>query len=367
MDIAKDHIEQILAKIEDPISQGDLVKAGRVAKIEISQGAEVTILLRFPSSLQADQKSNLIFRCVQEIQAQHAEAQVHVHVETALRDVPQARQILPHVANIIAIGSGKGGVGKSTVSTNLAMALKEKGFRVGLLDADLYGPSIPAMLGLEGQRPKVQDIGGKTRIIPLEGHGISVMSIGFVVEPEQAVVLRGPRLAGIIKQFILECQWPALDYLLIDLPPGTGDIQLTLVQTVPVTGAVIVTTPQKIAVIDAVKALNMFRLPSINVPILGIVENMAWFTPKPHPDEKYHLFGQGGGERLAEMGETKLLGQIPLIQDVTAGGEEGLPSYRNTEHTETRRNFESLANELIDAVDRRNSGRAATEPVQIKG
>jgi len=194
-----------------------------------------------------------------------------------------------------------------------------------------------------------------------------VMSIGFVVEPEQAVVLRGPRLAGIIKQFILECQWPALDYLLIDLPPGTGDIQLTLVQTVPVTGAVIVTTPQKIAVIDAVKALNMFRLPSINVPILGIVENMAWFTPKPHPDEKYHLFGQGGGERLAEMGETKLLGQIPLIQDVTAGGEEGLPSYRNTEHTETRRNFESLANELIDAVDRRNSGRAATEPVQIKG
>ena len=366
MNFTEDHIRQILAKIEDPISQGDLIRAGRVAKIELTSESEVSISLRFPGTLEADQKSNLIFRCVQDIQTAHPAAQVHVHVETALREIPKGRQVLPQVANIIAIASGKGGVGKSTVSTNLAMALKERGYRVGLLDADLYGPSIPAMLGLEGQRPKVQDIHGKTRIIPLEGHGIKVMSIGFIVEPEQAVVLRGPRLAGIIKQFILECQWPELDYLLIDLPPGTGDIQLTLVQTVPVTGAVIVTTPQKIAVIDAVKALNMFRLPSIDVPILGIVENMAWFTPKPHPEERYFLFGQGGGQRLAEEGQTKLLGQIPLIKDVTQGGEEGLPAYQTARQGDTQHYFGELATELIAAVDRRNSDRPATQPVQIK-
>eukprot|EP00095_Tigriopus_kingsejongensis_P003881 maker-scaffold1748_size29100-snap-gene-0.1 protein:Tk03881 transcript:maker-scaffold1748_size29100-snap-gene-0.1-mRNA-1 annotation:"mrp" len=293
---------------------------------------------------------------------------------------------LPHVKNIIAVASGKGGVGKSTVSVNLAISLANKGAKVGLIDADLYGPSIPTMMGLQGQRPKIEVLYGKHKIVPLEAHGVKVMSVGFIVEPEQAVVLRGPRLGGIIKQFINDCIWPDLDYLIIDLPPGTGDIQLTLVQTAPVTGAVIVTTPQEVAVIDAVKAMNMFLLEHINVPItapvtgavivttpqevavidavkamnmfllehinvpiVGVVENMSWFTPEELPDNKYYIFGEGGGKKLAKFGQTVMLGQVPLVQGIREAGDAGVPVAAG-EPGILKDKFEELALNLLIAL-----------------
>jgi ATP-binding protein involved in chromosome partitioning len=305
----------------------------------------------------------LHFRCIEAIQQVYPSADVHVHMEKA--QTSGGNPQLPQVKNIIAVASGKGGVGKSTVAVNLALGLQRQGAKVGLIDADLYGPSIPTMLGLTGHRPKVVKRYGQNKILPLEAFDLSVMSIGFIVEPEKAVVLRGPRLAGIIKQFLYECLWPELDYLVIDLPPGTGDIQLTLVQTVPVTGAIIVTTPQQVAIADALKALNMFRMENINVPVLGVVENMAWFTPAELPDNKYYVFGQGGGESLAEMGDTLVLGQIPLIQSVGEDGDRGNPSILSTDSS-VNRYFVDLADAVARQIRVRNERLAPTEIVQKK-
>ncbi|MEM9824877.1 MAG: Mrp/NBP35 family ATP-binding protein, partial [Bacteroidota bacterium] len=230
---------------------------------------------------------------------------------------------------------------------------------------DLYGPSIPTMLGLKGQRPKVKDQNGQAKIVPLEAYGMPVMSIGFIIEPEQAVVLRGPRLGAIIKQFFNDCLWPPLDYLVVDLPPGTGDIQLTLVQTVPVTGSVIVTTPQEVAVVDAVKAMNMFLLPSVNVPIIGVVENMSWFTPEELPDNKYYIFGQGGGQKMADLSESTLLGQIPLVQGIREAGDGGQPIVLQQSHPMSTA-FLDLAKNMIERVDQRNSAQSPTQRVDVK-
>jgi ATP-binding protein involved in chromosome partitioning len=216
------------------------------------------------------------------------------------------------VRNIIVVASGKGGVGKSTVSVNLAIGLAQQGAKVGLLDADIYGPSIPIMLGLRGERPKMTEIDGKGMIVPIERYGIKAMSIGLLIDEKQAVIWRGPQASSALKQFITDVYWEDLDYLIIDLPPGTGDIHLTLVQTVPVTGAVIVSTPQAVAAADAKKAIMMFKQPQINVPILGIVENMAYFTPRELPDNKYYLFGKGGARQMAEQFELPFLGEVPI-------------------------------------------------------
>ncbi|MCB0635850.1 MAG: Mrp/NBP35 family ATP-binding protein [Lewinella sp.] len=324
MELDKTAIVKALAKVTDPNTGQDLITANMVRDLEVVEN-NVAFTLELPS-LENQYKSQLNFACQEAILAVYPDANVHVHM---MANTPQAGQQptspLPHVKNIIAVASGKGGVGKSTVAVNLALGLQALGAKVGLMDADLYGPSMPTMLGLQGQRPKVQDMYGQPKIIPLEAYGMPVMSIGFIIEPEQAVVLRGPRLSGVIKQFVNDTLWPALDYLIIDLPPGTGDIQLTLVQTVPVTGAVMVTTPQEVAVADAIKAMNMFLLPSVNVPIVGVVENMAWFTPEELPNNKYYLFGQGGGKQLAKASNSVLLGQVPLVQGIREGGDEGKP------------------------------------------
>jgi ATP-binding protein involved in chromosome partitioning len=222
------------------------------------------------------------------------------------------------------------------------------------------------MLGLKGKRPKIEQVYGVSKIVPLQAYGLSVMSIGFVVEPEQAVVLRGPRLAGVMKQFLEDCLWPELDVLVIDLPPGTGDIQLTLVQTVPVTGVVIVTTPQQVAVADAIKATNMFQMESINVPILGIVENMAWFTPAELPFSKYEIFGKGGGLYLAGLYHTKLLGQIPLVMSIGAGGDDGRPAILNEPIDDTVLAFRELAKNVIEQLELRNKNKAPTQKVTMK-
>jgi ATP-binding protein involved in chromosome partitioning len=221
------------------------------------------------------------------------------------------------------------------------------------------------MLNLNGQRPKIQEIHGQHKIVPLEAYGMQVMSIGFIVDPEQAVVLRGPRLAGILQQFISECLWGSLDYLIIDLPPGTGDIQLTLVQSAPVTGVVMVTTPQDVAVADAVKAMNMFQLSSINVPVLGVIENMAWFTPSELPDNKYYIFGQGGGRKLADAGETILLGQIPLVQSIRESGDNGIPIVSNGSGTAAEY-IQGITTELVKQVDLRNQNQSPTQIVQVE-
>jgi len=305
-------IMEALSTVKDPQTGKDLVSSNRIHDLKID-GQQVNVSIQLPS-LSMPGKSELNFAAMAAVQAVYPTAEVNVHNFAKAQEALQPKRILSQVTNIIAVASGKGGVGKSTVSVNLALALQQQGHRVGLIDADLYGPSIPTMLGLQGQKPKVQDLDGKAMLTPLRAHGMPVMSLGFIIDPDQAVVLRGPRLGGIIRQFLADCIWPELDYMIIDLPPGTGDIQLTLVQTVPVTGVVTVTTPQEVAVVDAVKAINMFLLPNVNVPILGIVENMSWFTPEELPDNKYYLFGEGGGDRLATMAETKLLGQIPLIR-----------------------------------------------------
>jgi ATP-binding protein involved in chromosome partitioning len=289
------------------------------------------------------------------------EAEVHIHFINEQESIKASGQT---IKNIIAVGSGKGGVGKSTVSLNLALALKSLGAKVGILDADVYGPSLPTMLGITGQRPQVRELYGKSKLLPITVHGIETMSIGYIIEPDQAVVLRGPRLGSIIKQFFQECLWGDLDYLVVDLPPGTGDVQLTLVQTVAVTGAVIVTTPQEVALADARRAVNMFQLPNINVPLLGIVENMSWFTPAELPENKYYLFGKDGGKQLAKEYNTVLLGQVPLVQSIQEGADNGKPinAEEDGQHELTKAYFLKIAKNVAIQTAYRNE---TLEPTSI--
>ena len=264
---------------------------------------------------------------------------------------------------VIVVTSGKGGVGKSTVTTNLAVALARSGARVGLIDADIYGPSIPVMFNCEHQQPEVKTFNGKNIILPLEQYGVKLISIGFLAPPDSAIVWRGPMASSALKQFFTDTEWGELDYLLIDLPPGTSDIHLTLVQTVPVTGAVIVTTPQKVALADATKGLAMFRQPQINVPVLGIVENMAYFTPEELPNNRYHIFGKDGGKNLSEKFNVPLLGQIPLVQGIRESGDSGLPAVMKDGPTGEA--FASLAESLARQVAIRNATFDQTKPVEI--
>lgn len=364
MEINKTTVVKALAGVKDPHTGQDLITANRVLNLVV-EGNSIRFTLELPS-LNNDYKSQLNFACQEAILKHYPEAQVHVHMMATNPGAQASTSPLPHVKNIIAVASGKGGVGKSTVSTNLALGLKALGYTVGLLDADLYGPSIPTMLGLHGERPKIQDIHGQPKIMPLEAHGIFTMSIGFIIEPEQAVVLRGPRLSGVIKQFINDTVWPALDYLIVDLPPGTGDIQLTLMQTVPVTGAVLVTTPQNVALADAVKAMNMFLLPNIDVPILGVVENMSWFTPAELPDNKYYIFGEGGGELLAKDSKSVLLGQVPLVQGIREAGDGGRPAVLDESNEVTRKAFMGVAESVVRQVAVRNEKKDPTQIINVQ-
>jgi ATP-binding protein involved in chromosome partitioning len=274
------------------------------------------------------------------------------------------KDVLPGVKNIIAVVSGKGGVGKSTVAVNLALALAEGGAKVGLLDADIYGPSLPIMLGLRGERPLMQEVEGKGMIVPIEQYGIKAMSIGLLIDEKQAVVWRGPQASAALRQFITDVYWQELDYLVIDTPPGTGDIHLTLVQTVPVTGAVVVSTPQPVAAADAKKAVMMLRQPQINVPILGVVENMAYFTPAELPENKYYLFGKGGARDMAEQFELPFLGEVPIVQSVREGGDRGIPAVIDDEPI-AKSAFLNIAGELARNISIRNAELAPTKVVEV--
>lgn len=290
----------------------------------------------------------------------------NIEAKTKQPERPKPAALLPGVKNIIAVSSGKGGVGKSTVAVNLAVALAGLGYKVGLLDADIYGPSIPKMFNKEEARPVLQHIDGRDLIIPEENYGVKILSIGFFVDKDNALVWRGNMASNAIKQLIADAHWGELDYFLIDLPPGTSDIHLTLVQTVGITGAIVVSTPQEVALADARKGINMFTGEKVNVPVLGLVENMAWFTPAELPENKYYIFGKEGCKQLAESMQVPLLGQIPIVQSIREGGDEGKPVACNPDSI-TGQAFMTLAQEVVKQVDLRNQQMGPTRPVQIHG
>jgi ATP-binding protein involved in chromosome partitioning len=351
-------ILQALEGVLDPQTGRDLITMQMVQDLRVEEpNVFFTIVL---PSMGMKGKAELNFACQAAILDVYPQAQVHIHyiADESRGGVPNA---FPHIKNIIAVASGKGGVGKSTVSVNLALALKQLGARVGLMDADVYGPSLPTMLNIVHERPMMRDVTGQPKIVPIDAYGIPVVSIGNMIEPDQAVVLRGPRLAAIIKQFFNDVIWDELDYLIIDLPPGTGDVQLSLVQTAPITGVVLVTTPQQVALADAIKAMNMFLLPQINVPILGVVENMSWFTPAELPNNKYFIFGEGGGKQLALKSQSMLLGHIPLVQSVREGGDSGIPIMAQADHP-VAAYFRKIAENVARQVVMRNE---MLEPTKV--
>ena len=290
------------------------------------------------------------------------DVKVDIKVKTRQAPRPADPELLPGVKNIIAVASGKGGVGKSTVAANLAVALAGLGYKVGLLDADIFGPSMPKMFKVEDARPVAESIGGRDLIVPVEQYGIKLLSIGFFVDPEQAVLWRGAMASNALKQLIADAAWGELDYFVIDMPPGTSDIHLTLVQTLGITGAVVVSTPQEVALADARKGIDMFKNEKVNVPVLGLVENMAWFTPAELPENRYYLFGKGGCARLAMEMHVPLLGQIPIVQSICEGGDNGVPVALDPD-TIVGQAFRELAQSVAVATDARNHQLPPTKAV----
>ena len=362
MKITESDILQALSTVHDPDFKRDLVSLSMVKDIRVEdERISFTVVLTTPA---CPLKEKIRQDCEAAVRQLAGSAiSLDIHMTSSVTSLRDNAPLLPGVKNIIAVASGKGGVGKSTVTTNLAVALARSGAKVGLIDADISGPSIPVMFNCEREQPEVKVINGKNVIVPLEQYGVKLISIGFLAPPESAVVWRGPMASAALKQFISDADWGELDYLLIDLPPGTSDIHLTLVQTVPVTGAVIVTTPQKVALADAVKGLAMFKQPQINVPVLGVVENMAYFTPEELPDHKYFIFGQDGGRNLAEKFGVPFLGQIPLVQSIRESGDSGLPAVMKSGPTATA--FTDLAENLARQVAIRNATFTTTKKVEL--
>jgi ATP-binding protein involved in chromosome partitioning len=358
-------ILRALGNVQEPDLGKDLVTLNMVKDIVI-EGNQVafTVVLTTPACPMKDMIGNACINAVKLLVNKEAEVQVNFTANTTSNRKDTGNQ-LPGVKNIIAVVSGKGGVGKSTIAANLALALAEGGASVGLMDADIYGPSVPIMFGVKGQRPLMKDAGnGKGLIVPLEKFGIKLMSIGLLVDDKNAVVWRGPMASSAIRQFITDVEWGELDYLVIDMPPGTGDIHLTMVQTVPVTGVVVVTTPQAVALADAKKGIAMFGQTQIKVPIIGLVENMSWFTPAELPGNKYYLFGKDGGRNLAEEYDLPFLGQIPLVQSIREGGDAGIPALAGTDEI-TSNAFRDFAGKTVRSIAMRNASMAPTAVVQM--
>ncbi|MBL7761026.1 MAG: Mrp/NBP35 family ATP-binding protein [Sediminibacterium sp.] len=359
-----DDILKALSNVQEPDLGKDLVTLNMVKDIVIDgNNVSFTIVLTTPACPMKDMMQRASENAVKLLVNKEANVTVNFTSNTSTNRKDD-QQVLTGVKNIIVVVSGKGGVGKSTVSGNLALALAEGGAAVGLMDADIYGPSVPIMFGVRGERPMMKDVNGKGMIIPLEKYGIKLMSIGLLVDEKNAVVWRGPMASSAIRQFVTDVDWGNLDYLIIDMPPGTGDIHLTLMQTVPVTGAVIVTTPQNVALADAKKAIAMFGQAQINVPIIGLVENMAYFTPAELPENKYFLFGKEGGKNLAEEYDLPFLGQIPLVQTIREGGDEGVPAMVGKDEVSKQafRNFAAMA---VRNIALRNANLPTTQVIEI--
>ena len=354
-----------LATVTYPGTKKNLVESGMVADQPAIDGMKVKVVLEFPRDTDPFLKSTV----------KAAEAAIHYHVskdveveivtEFKSKPRPEAGKMLPGVKNIVAVSSGKGGVGKSTVSANLAISLARLGYRVGLLDADIFGPSMPKMFNVEDARPYAVHVDGRDLIEPIEQYGVRLLSIGFFVNPDTATLWRGGMASNALKQLIGDANWGELDYLILDTPPGTSDIHLTLLQTLAITGAVIVSTPQQVALADARKGIDMYRNEKVNVPILGLIENMAWFTPKELPENKYYIFGKEGCKQLAAELNVPLLAQIPLVQGICESGDEGKPAALSADSM-TGLAFLNLAQAVVTVVNRRNKEQPPTKIVGVK-
>lgn len=343
-----------LRHVQEPDLGKDLVTLNMIQDVQIEDShVSFTLVLTTPA---CPMKEHMRQACVNAIRLMvdpKAEVQVNFTANTTTKRQDPG-SLLPGVKNIIAVVSGKGGVGKSTVSSNLAIALAQGGARVGLMDADIYGPSVPIMFGVRGERPLMKEVGGKGMIVPLERFGIRLMSIGLLVDEKNAVVWRGPMASSAIRQFVSDVDWGELDYLVIDMPPGTGDIHLTLMQTVPVTGAVIVSTPQDVALADAKKGIAMFGQAQLNVPIIGLVENMSYFTPAELPNNRYYIFGKEGGRRLASEYDLPFLGEIPIVQSIREGGDQGIPVMMGDDVI-TQKAFLQFSAQVVRSIAMRNA------------
>jgi ATP-binding protein involved in chromosome partitioning len=359
-----DLILKALSNVQEPDLGKDLVTLNMITDLVVD-GDQVsfTIVLTTPACPMKDLMKNACENAIKLLVNKQAIVTVNFTSNTTSRRQDE-KTVLAQVKNIIAVVSGKGGVGKSTVSANLALALAEGGAKVGLMDADIYGPSVPIMFGVRGQRPMMKDENGKGIILPLEKFGIRLMSIGLLVDEKDAVVWRGPMASSAIRQFITDVDWGELDYLVIDMPPGTGDIHLTIMQTVPVTGVVIVTTPQTVALADAKKAIAMFGQANIKVPIIGLVENMAYFTPEELPNNKYYLFGKEGGRNLAEEYDLPFLGQIPLVQSIREGGDEGVPAMVGKDEI-SKDALRTVVSQAVRQIAIRNANLPKTQTINV--
>ena len=336
-----------------------------VADTPSINGMKVRVVLEFPRDTDPFLKSTV--KAAEAAIHYHVSPEVEVTVETEFKSKPRPEvgKLLPQVKNIIAVSSGKGGVGKSTVAANLAISLARLGYKVGLLDTDIFGPSMPKMFGVEDARPYAVHVDGRDLIEPVEKYGVKLLSIGFFVSSETATLWRGGMASNALKQLIADADWGELDYFILDTPPGTSDIHLTLLQTLAITGAVIVSTPQKVALADARKGIDMYRNEKVNVPILGLVENMAWFTPAELPENKYYIFGKDGAKDLAQEMGCPLLAQIPIVQGIREGGDEGTPAALNID-TMTGQAFLNLAQAVVTVTNRRNKEQAPTTIVGVK-
>ncbi|HET8572767.1 MAG TPA: Mrp/NBP35 family ATP-binding protein [Edaphocola sp.] len=362
--ITEEQVLKALSNVDDPDFKKDIVTLNMVKDVAIDgRKLSFTVELTTPACPMKDHIRNACLNAIKLFVDKEAEVEIKMtaRVNTRRQD---AEKVLSKVKNIIAVASGKGGVGKSTVATNLALSLAQQGAKVGILDADIYGPSVPMMLGIRGERPMMRQVDGRGMIEPIERFGVKAISIGLLIDERQAVIWRGPMVTSAFRQFINDVHWGELDYLILDLPPGTGDIHLTMVQTIPVTGAVIVTTPQAVAMADARKAMVMFKQGQINVPILGVIENMAYFTPAELPDNKYYIFGKNGGKMLADQFEVPFLGEVPIVQSIREGGDRGLPAVMDDEPV-SKKAFSVIAGEVARNVAMRNANIDPTKLVEI--
>jgi len=363
--MTQDDILKALSNVQEPDLGKDLVTLNMVKDIVVdNNNVSFTVVLTTPACPMKDLIKNACENAVKILVNKEAIVTVNFTSNTTTMRKDN-KNILSGVKNIIAVVSGKGGVGKSTVASNFALALAESGAKVGLMDADIYGPSVHIMFGVRGERPMMKEgEGGKGLIVPLERYGIKLMSIGLLVDEKQAVVWRGPMVSSAIRQFVSDVDWGELDYLVIDMPPGTGDIHLTIVQTVPVTGVIVVTTPQLVALADAKKGIAMFNQAQLKVPVIGLVENMSYFTPEELPHNKYYIFGKEGGKKLAEEYDIPFLGEIPLVQSIREGGDSGVPVMMGDDVI-SKKAFMDFSDNAIRGIAMRNAEMPATEVSEV--
>ncbi len=365
MKLTKEIILAALSNIQLANEEQNIVECGAIKNIQIfGTDVELAVEVKIPT---LQYKKRVEVDCIKAIHDhafEKSKVKVNLTVNAPKKTVEIKGNAIPGVKNIIAISSGKGGVGKSTIAANFAVSLANLGFKVGVIDADIYGPSMHIMFGLEGSSPSTINTNGVSKIKPLESHGVKLLSIGFFASSNQAMVWRGPMASKALNQLLWDAHWGELDYLVVDLPPGTGDIHLSLVQSIPLTGAVVVSTPQNIALADAKKGVNMFQMESINVPVLGIVENMAYFTPEELPNNKYYIFGKEGAKGLAEQMGIRLLGQIPLVQSVREAADAGRPAVLQVA-TPIAIDFLNMTKSILASINKRNANLAPTKAVEL--